>query len=74
MNGASYRHQSADGRQTWTLNLTFLTAKSKNLETMFENTVIDLQGLVRYRGLNTFKLDGVEAGDFSLFLSALRAG
>lgn len=71
MNGASYRHQSADGRQTWTLNLTFLTAKSK---TMFENTVIDLQGLVRYRGLNTFKLDGVEAGDFSLFLSALRAG
>ncbi|KAG9025515.1 hypothetical protein FS837_004912 [Tulasnella sp. UAMH 9824] len=40
---------------------------------MFEDTASDLRGLVRYRSLNTFKLDGVEAGHFSLFLSALHA-
>ncbi|KIO21293.1 hypothetical protein M407DRAFT_10449 [Tulasnella calospora MUT 4182] len=74
MNNGYHRLQSANGGQTWTLDLTFLTQRSKALENMFEDTTNKLRGLVRHRESNTLELDGVEAGHFSLFLSALRAG
>ncbi|KAG8914431.1 hypothetical protein FRC01_004080, partial [Tulasnella sp. 417] len=64
---------SANGGQTWSLDFTFLTQQSKVLENMFKHPGNELRGLLRHGKPNTFKLDGIEAGHFDMFLSALQA-